>query len=208
MGIKEKDCIGNIECSETDGNLLLNNSEDPSYILTYHIDNVWAEEALVRIIKAVEKLVRQSEGYYKYIGSLRETLNTTRCSFIEGCTEEDATIEFHHYPFTLFEIVEIIFNSLMQRSQKFSTPELASIVLQLHYDNLIGLVPLSVTAHQLAHSGKLFINMSQVFGYVGNFVALYETALSAHHIKKYNSIIEASSKEGYCDLTVLEYLPR
>ena len=64
--------------------------------------------------------------------------------------------------------------------------------LELHFMNLIGLVPLSVTIHQLTHSGRLFINMSQVFGYVSRFAKLYRDYIPEENLTKLLKIVELS----------------
>ena len=64
-----------------------------------------------KFIKNVERVVRGSLEYKKYIGFLRNNLNLTKCRFLENVDTANLKkthIEMHHYPFTLYDIVEIV----------------------------------------------------------------------------------------------------
>jgi hypothetical protein len=50
----------------------------------------------------------------------------------------------------------------------------AKEVMSLHYKLVIGLIPLSETVHELAHSGRLFIPIDKVLGRYNLFVECYE----------------------------------
>jgi hypothetical protein len=49
----------------------------------------------------------------------------------------------------------------------------AKEIMILHYRLLIGLIPLSITAHQLAHDSQLFIPVTNVLGKYNLFVESY-----------------------------------
>jgi hypothetical protein len=52
---------------------------------------------------------------------------------------------------------------------------IAEEVLRLHYENLVGLVPVSKTAHQLIHNTeKLFVPLNMVYGNYGKFLEKYD----------------------------------
>lgn len=208
MEQREVNTYGNIQCNEAeDSDVILASEDQTECILTYYIKEILTDEAHSKIVKAVEKIVRQSKEYSEYIGLLRNNLNLHRCSFLKNCTDADATIEFHHYPFTLYEVVEIVINKYLLEKIPFSTFLIASEVIQLHYNSTVGLVPVSVTVHQLAHAGELFINIEQVFGYFQTFILHYEKYMRNYHKKKYNEILNKSKEEVRPDATILEYKP-
>ncbi|MFA7143594.1 MAG: hypothetical protein WC175_06475 [Candidatus Dojkabacteria bacterium] len=204
----DKNRYENILCKlEEDSDVTMVSEDQTDCILTYYIKEILTDDAHSRVVKAVEKLVRQSREYSEYIGLLRNNLNIKRCTFLKNCNDADATIEFHHYPFTLYDVVEIVINKYLLEKRPFSTFLIASEVLRLHYDNMVGLVPVSITVHQLTHAGELFINIDQVFGYFQNFVMLYQQYMRNYHKKKYNEILEKSKQEVIEDSIVLRYTP-
>ena len=153
----------------------------------------------VKFIKKIESIVRRSSSYKRYIGFLRNEVDIHRCTFLPFINIEElrnTRLEFHHYPFTLFDIVSIVLNDYLDTVGKLVSPFIiAKEVLKLHYQNRIGLVPLSVTAHQLAGDGKLFINLKYVKGNYKKFVKIY---LEQIELLKYNELLaslETMSKQ-------------
>ena len=142
-----------------------------------------------RFIKNVERLVRTSPSYKLYIAYLSDQglVNDVVYSKI---TSEKATLEFHHYPFTLYDIVEIIVNYHLKHKEKFTSLSIAEEVIQCHFDNLIGLARLSKTSHQLTHAGKLFVPLDSVFGNVNEFVSKYYDGFFPDQIDTYNNLIK------------------
>mgnify|MGYP003610265211 CR=1 FL=1 len=62
--------------------------------------------------------------------------------------------------------------------------------MRLHYDNIIGLVPLSKTAHDLAHAGDLYIDPKQIFGNIGKYLETYRDYIDENEIKKLSKYAE------------------
>jgi hypothetical protein len=108
---------------------------------------------------------------------------------MEGIDSETAGIEMHHYPFTLYDLVDIVITKRNRANQGFSTIEVANEVVELHYRNLIGLVPLSKTAHQLAHSGEIFIDLRHVFGNYKEFISQYNAGMTGEHIERLQRLL-------------------
>jgi hypothetical protein len=130
----------------------------------YNVEIFYEEKAKIKFIKRVEKIVRSSYEYGVYINDiLKGELDIKQCAFLPNINIEEikafGLLEFHHYPLTLYDIVEIELNKIMESGQQQISPYLlASRVVELHFKNLVGLVPLSVTVHDLFHEGQLFIN--------------------------------------------------
>ena len=46
-------------------------------------------------------------------------------------------------------------------------------VMFLHYNGLVGLIPLSATVHELVHNKYLFVPLDRVYGYWEDFYNMY-----------------------------------
>lgn len=147
-----------------------------------------------KFIKAVESEIRRSPQYSEYIRYLSTDQNLTVDVYSGNISSEMATTEFHHYPFTLYDIVEIIVNKHIQQKDKYTSFDIAQEVLQLHYDNLIGLVKLTKTNHELVHAGKLFIPLDSVFGKVNTFTEMYKTYMFTDQIDKFNELVRETKE--------------
>ena len=147
-----------------------------------------------KIAKAIEKLIRTSEEYKTFIFNIFEDLNIHGCSILGNVGEDDdlATIEIDHYPFTLYDIVAAVMNKHIETENKFNTFMIADEVMKLHYDMKVGIVPLSITMHQLRHSGKIFVNLKQVIGNYLQFARDYESYIDPDTIATLAKLMELS----------------
>lgn len=170
------------------------------YNMTIHYE----EKSRIKFIKYIEKIVRSSFEYRTYIGFLKNKLDLTRCTFFPMVNINEirkVSFEFHHYPFNLFNIVSIVLDEhMLVKGEKNINPfDIAEEVMLLHYQNYIGLVPLTVTVHELAHEGKVFINLKYVYGNYNKFINLYESALSDNYrqlIANAEMLSEKEDREG------------
>jgi hypothetical protein len=107
----------------------------------------------------------------------------------------------HHYPLTLFDITSII---TMHRINELGGIGIAEIspfliahdVMEAHYENTVGLIPLTKTVHELAHSGEIFIPLTMVFGNVRGFLKKYKLGLTPEHKDQLLHLIELTEKIG------------
>lgn len=145
----------------------------------------------------IERIVRQSHAYKKFINFLREHVDLNCCSFYKNINNIDTNsihIEIHHEPFTLFDIVNIIYNKRLSLHEPITENSIAKEVIWNHYRMAIGLIPLSETVHELVHNGFLFIPTTSVFGYYKKFYQDYEDFIDPN-IKRVLSTNEAISLE-------------
>lgn len=133
-----------------------------------------------KIITLIEKTVRASPEYRRYINYLKENLNLNSCALMPGLNSDDMdiSIEFHHYPFTLYDICKVVAASMFDDTSHsddltFSAFQIAERVMNEHYCGNVGLVPLSTTMHELAHSGGIVIPLSKVNGNFADFYIKY-----------------------------------
>lgn len=166
----------------------------------YKFNNYENEKDFNRYIKQLESIIRNSLEYKRYIRYLKENQNLTKCSFFQNIDVtklEKTKIEFHHYPFNLYEIVYTIIN---EQSNFLCDPVnsflVCNEVMKLHYENKIGLIPLSKTIHELAHDGEIFINLNEVFGDYKSFIEDYKDFINSDLFEPLNKLEEMSNNHS------------
>lgn len=138
------------------------------------------EKQQEKFIKGVERYIRTSLEYRNYIKYLKQEVLLTQCSILNKLPEElsrSLTIEMHHWPFTLYDLVEIVLNKHLKLNNVFTRLSIANEVMDLHYTNSVGLIPLTKTMHQLAHTNNNVVHRKNVFGNYQNFIDFYEIYL-------------------------------
>ena len=159
----------------------------------------------VKFIKKVEMLVRSSQEYKFYVEFLKKNVDMTQCSFFTNINNRNGRkvrIEIHHEPFTLYDLVEIVMDKWSSEGRKLSHLGIAEEVMEIHYRGLVGLIPLSLTVHQLVHDGKLFIPIPNVYGRVLDFVKEYEPYISEDLMSMLKTKIQMSKETQ--DTSVLD----
>lgn len=138
-----------------------------------------------KFIDRVEKIVRSSMEYRDYIQYLKENVDMNRCIFFQnvmnnkGSGRGRISIEVHHEPFTLFDYVDVVINKYQEEGLPINDLTIADEVLELHYSNKVGLVPLSKTMHQMAHkSSKIIIPLNMCYGEYSKFLDEYQDYIS------------------------------
>lgn len=191
--------IGNIISMKKDNSLVLvDKTNNMNIVDEFYFHDQSNQKAIRKFIKKVESEVRKSNEYSHYIGYLNNEMNIHRDAVKGNITDATATLEFHHYPFTLYDIVEIVLNKHIMEDDKFTTFTIINEVLQLHYQNKVGLVKLSKTMHKLVHSGELYVPMDSIFGNVNEFINDYYDYIFDDLIEKYNELVrmnEMTKKE-------------
>lgn len=131
-----------------------------------------------RLIKRIERIVRGSGEYRDYISFLRQNIGMDACAFFNNVTKQTnrkIKIEVHHAPLTLFDIVKIVVEKYIQTGEQLDDLLIAEEVVRIHYNNQVGLIPLSKTLHEVVHnSEKLVIPMYMIFGNYTKFLREYE----------------------------------
>lgn len=133
----------------------------------YRFPTIMNDKDKVKNIKKIEMIIRGSMEYKDYIKYLREYVDMSKCYFFKNVTKENnrkVSIEIHHEPFTLFDITKIVLEKWLYNEMEVNHFLIAEEVMKLHYQNKVGLIPLTATAHQLVHNGKLFIPVQDVYG--------------------------------------------
>lgn len=140
----------------------------------YDLNN---EKSYKRYILDIKADVRTSFEYSHFISYLKENLDMNKCSFfknVSGANSRRIKIEVHHDPFTIEDIIRIVAKKRLDLGENTDVPMVAKEVAYLHYNLLVGLIPLSTTAHEMVGNGFLFVPTTKVFGRYKEFVKLYD----------------------------------
>lgn len=138
---------------------------------------VLTEKDKVRLIKQVERVVRSSQEYRDYIKYLKDYMDMTKCTYFSGLTNKGGkriSIHIHHEPFTLYDITMIVVNKHLDLDKPINILDVAEEVMYLHYTNMVGLLPLSATVHELVHVGKIVIPLQIIYGNFIKFLDQYD----------------------------------
>ena len=142
------------------------------YNLRLHDD----EKEKDKFIKDIERIIRTSLEYKNYIKFLKTEALLKYCSLLNKMPEEitaKLSLEMHHYPFGLYDLVNIILSKHLIERIEFSRLTIANEVMDLHYNIQIGIVPLTVTMHELAHSNSIKLSSDMIFGDYHAFMQEY-----------------------------------
>lgn len=184
--------IGNIQAVSNETQIGIKSESSP-FVAAFYFEDIYDDAAIKKFIKNTERLIRQSREYSTYIKEVRSTYTElNKDNILSNITNADTNLEFHHYPFTLYEIIEIIMLSHVVKNEKFTSFSIAKEIMVLHYKHLIGLVSLSETMHELAHSSNLFLSEKQIFGDYRGFMKIYENVISADLKNKIHNMEELS----------------
>lgn len=198
--IKTGNTIGNISSVEVDGQIGVQADSTP-FAECFYFQDFYDESAVKKFAKNVERLIRTSREYNTYIELLRTNCNVlNHDNILHNITTGDVDLEFHHYPFTLFDIVMIVMNKHVIDGVKFTSFSIAKEIMELHYKHIIGLVPLTKTMHELAHDGKLFLGSNQVFGNYNEFIKLYQSGITPDQLAQIANIEEMTKTGAASDV--------
>lgn len=177
----------------------------PEYdFMTWDLED---EKELKKYYKVIESTVRKSFEYKEMINYLRDNYNMNECSFIKVSNKDSYSIriELHHYPFTLYDIVQIVYRKRIYYGESLETEMVSKEIVMLHYKLLIGLIPLSETVHQLVHDGKLFIPVENVLGRYKIFVELYKPFCEPEQLETLERIENYSeTNSDLCNTSILD----
>lgn len=158
------------------------------------IDNI---KARTKFISRVERIVRNSLEYRSYIQFLKTNIDLNSCIFFENMSQENTgkrkkiLIQLHHDPLTLYDIVDAVTRKFEEEGKPINAMLIADEVMECHYNNIVGLVPLSKTAHEMVHnSEKLYIPLNCVYGNYSEFIDKYYDYLDDSVFEKINRKVE------------------
>jgi len=160
-----------------------------------------------KYVLSVEALIRKSGEYKQYIKFLKEKMDWNRCAILKNAkcmNGKRYSIEIHHEPFTLFDIVDTVLNKFDLDGISYNMFSLAEEVMALHYDGKVGLISLTKTQHELLHNGKIFIPLQFIYHDYGAFFKEYEPYMGEDVKEKIKIKAEMSMKCDQIQSNVLD----
>ena len=190
-----------------------NNETDFDYVKITNLEpveeNVYDlmdEKDTKKYFADIERCIRNSFEYRKYIEYLRENFDMNKCSIYENVSNVETfsiKIHIHHEPITLYDIVVTIYNKRKFFHEDLSIFMVAKEAMYVHYCLMVGLIPLSETVHELVHNQYLFIPTTKVFGHYEEFIKQYQNFLP-DGLEATLKEIEKASEDYEDQLQVLE----
>jgi hypothetical protein len=115
-----------------------------------------SEKSHNHFIKACVRMIRSSVEYREWASYVKDVMGYKTCVFTNEVSDQ-LTIDIHHHPLCLFDIVNIVVSTYLKNQIEFSSPDVSKDVLLLHYTNNVGYVPLISSLHEKYHNGYLTI---------------------------------------------------
>ena len=188
--------------------LVLKLSEVPEYDIEDY--DLMDEKDREKYIKDLERIVRNSFEYRRFIAYLRENMDMNECAIMENVSNKDnykVKIEIHHSPFTLYDICTTVLNKRLALGLPTNIELVALEVTALHYYLFVGLIPLSETVHQLVHSQYLFVPVTNVLGNYQALIDNYHDYIAPDLLQTYEENLEYSEKLRENNLSILDNKP-
>ena len=144
-------------------------------IIIPRLPAVTTDKQHVKLTKKIESYCRGSLEYTDLIAYLRKYVDMNECTFLNEFKggKRKGMIEIHHAPFTLFSLVDIVMRKHEALFDTIDEFKVCEEVMRMHYSGLVGLVPLSITCHQLVHDGQLTVPLWCVYGRFVDFTKKY-----------------------------------
>lgn len=130
-----------------------------------------------KFITKVERIVRSSDEYKDYIKYLKTHFDMSHCEVFPAIINGNGkkySIEIHHEPFQLSWIVDTVIRKRQDLMESLDPFLIADEVMNLHYEGVIGLIPLSITAHELVHSDRIAIPLQLIYHRYDKFAKEYD----------------------------------
>ena len=153
------------------------------------------EKQFKKYIQTIERDVRSSFEYKEMVKYLREYMDMNQCAFYKNLNNADSTkvhIEIHHEPLSLYDICLIVYNKRVAFHESIEEEWVAKEVMYLHYNLMVGLIPLAETVHELVHAQYLFVPTTAVLGKYREFVNRYHDFMLPEQLETLEHIEKAT----------------
>jgi len=157
-----KEANPNIISIPSNDNLELS-SENFPYTLNLKINEFSSEKELIKFIHKVKGMVRSSFEYKLWVDFITTSLQHNKCALSKESAYE-ITVELHHHPISIQNIITAVINTHIDNGDYFSSFDIASEVMNLHYQMKVGVIPLITSLHEKFHNGFLDLPIDLVIG--------------------------------------------
>jgi hypothetical protein len=170
-------------------------SEDSPFRLALRVRNFENETQYKKFLKNCEKIVRSSLEYNLWRDYIRDVLQIQECAITQEKMSE-VSIEVHHHVPSLFILVKALVNKKIDANEEFSTFDIATKTIEMHFANKLGYITLLNSMHEKFHNGFLTIPMSLVKGDYRDFISEYSRYLDEEDLNTMNERL--SINENNC----------
>lgn len=142
-----------------------------------------------KFIKKCTSIIRTLPEYNEWVYFIKKIQGFDTCC-ITNENDEATKINIHHHPLPLFDITSIILENFKLNNKEFFSIDIISEVIELHFKNNIGFVPLVASLHEKYHNGCLIIPPKFVQGnwqyILKNYYVHEDYILKASHLMNEN----------------------
>lgn len=138
-------------------------SENSPFVLSLRRGEFIDEKELKKFIKSVEGIVRKSLEYKDWTSYIKEHLGHYTCS-LTGEVSSQVNVDIHHHPVSLYKVTKAVIFKYLNASKEFCSFEIAQDVIDLHFENRVGYIPIVRTLHEKYHNGFMNIPMELIYG--------------------------------------------
>lgn len=138
-------------------------ADNSPFSLKLRRETFHSEKEFDKFIKCVERLVRYSQEYKEWVSYIVETLGQDRCALTDELIGE-CKVEIHHHPINLYTICKSLVTEKMAKGHTFCSYDIATAVIELHFNNKIGYIPILGDLHEKYHNGFLTLPIELVHG--------------------------------------------
>ena len=153
------------------------------------------DKDFIKFIRSIERLIRGSVEYHEWVRYIKETLGHSECTLTHERSCE-TNVDIHHHPINLFTIVKSVTNSYINKEKEFCSYDIALQVIDLHFQNRIGYMPVLSDLHLKHHNGFLKLPIDHVHGdwmYIINNYPFEDVDLQI--VSEYSSVKSEDLKE-------------
>ncbi|MCK5018598.1 MAG: hypothetical protein KAS32_16175 [Candidatus Peribacteraceae bacterium] len=174
-------------------------SDEHPYPLSLRREDIDDEKELKKFVKACEGIVRRSPEYRIWTEYVREILGYVSCALTKE-QHAQTTCDIHHHPISLYTITKAIITQKIANSISFCSADIATEVLELHYELRVGFVSLISSLHEKFHKGYLQLPIELVHGDYNNFIHRFGPYLGEDELEVISSRTEIKLDNcGYGD---------
>lgn len=149
-----------------------------------------------RFVHNAETLFRSLKGYKNYKAYLMG-LGLDHCQVLHNINSDMATLEMNHCILTLFDITVMITEHFLNTYGYVSVPHVVAELRYAHTNNLVPLVMMSKTVHELYHNAdNFFTHPKQVFGKWTELLRRYYNGITPDICTKVLYYIRTAYEEG------------
>lgn len=146
-----------------------------------------------KYIQCIKRMVRSSIEYKDLVHEIKNRY-FDNSSGISYNPDIQVRTELHHLPFTLEDIIELVY--LKNKDLLLSTDpiDMTVEILILHFDGLIGLYNLDETEHEMIHNNAIFVPLDSIYGRVRDFYNIFKKYMSEYQIEVYENCEKLSTE--------------